>query len=104
MPTAIPVYYIPDLAMGSYEDLAAALGTSPPLLRRHAHSALSCACARANVYTPSLRGSGRGGELGRHHPGALWQRGHVPSSRIAVRLDRPNNILNNARCSLCSSG
>jgi len=28
----------------------------------------------------------------------------VHLDRIAVRLDRPNNILNNAYCSLCSSG
>src|SRR5271170_7325604 len=27
----------------------------------------------------------------------------VHLDRIAVRLDRPNNILNNAYCSLCSS-
>src|SRR5271154_6003829 len=34
-----------------------------------------------------------------------WSRdyAHCTLDRIAVRLDRPNNILNNAYCSLCSS-
>jgi hypothetical protein len=55
MPTAIPVYYVPGLAMGSYGDLAAVLGTSLPLLRPL--SIVLCLCSRANANAPSLRGS-----------------------------------------------